>query len=207
MKDPLFRKRAALAAILLAVFLGASGVSGAESSTASSEDIRDIRGPKRIRPDWLIPAVIAAGVLGACAVFGAWRWGRRRHSPGMLLPYELALRRLEESRRLMQPADAKEFSVAVSDIVRSYIEQEFHVTATRRTTEEFLRDLIGLPNVPLVSHRELLSEFLHQCDLAKFAGMTLTMQSMESLYQSACAFIRETARRSSNEQHDSISAT
>ena len=107
---------------------------------------------------------------------------------------EMALQRLEDIRALMQPQSAREFSIAVSDIVRSYIEKRFDVTATHRTTEEFLRDLLELPNAALARHRALLSEFLHQCDLVKFAGVSLTLQNMESLHQSACDFVRATAR-------------
>ena len=107
---------------------------------------------------------------------------------------EVALQRLEDIRALMQPASAREFSIAVSDIVRSYIEQRFDVTATRRTTEEFLRDLLEFSDAALARHRALLAEFLHQCDLVKFAGMSLTLQNMESLHQSARAFVRATAQ-------------
>ena len=91
------------------------------------------------------------------------------------LPYEVALQRLEDIRALMRPQSAREFSIAVSDIVRSYIEQGFELTATHRTTEEFLRDLLEFPHAALARHRALLSEFLHQCDLVKFAGMSLTV--------------------------------
>ena len=41
------------------------------------------------------------------------------------LPYEIALERLEEARALMQPEHAREFSIAVSEIVRNYIEERF----------------------------------------------------------------------------------
>ena len=94
----------------------------------------------------------------------------------------------------MEPAQAREFSIAVSDVVRSYIERRFDATATHRTTEEFLHDLLDGSHTALLRHRGLLSEFLHQCDLVKFAGMSLTLQSMESLHQSARAFVLETAR-------------
>ena len=181
---------------------------GVAEAATSAEDIRDIRGPKWVLPAWLIPVLVAAAVLLALVVFFGWR--RRRRRPRNLLPFELALRRLEDSRSLMQPARASDFSVAASDIVRTYIEQQFNVTATLRTTEEFLRDLVESSNASLASHRALLSEFLHQCDLAKFAGMTLTMESMESLYRSACAFVSETGRHSgipSTEPHDSLPPT
>ena len=94
----------------------------------------------------------------------------------------------------MQPEDAREFSIAVSDVVRRYIEERFAVTATHRTTEEFLHDLLESSHAPLARHRALLSEFLQQCDLVKFAGMSLTLQNMESLHHSARAFVLETAK-------------
>jgi hypothetical protein len=80
----------------------------------------------------------------------------------------------------------------VSDIIRLYIEQRFNVTATRRTTEEFLRDLLDSSDAALARHQALLGEFLHQCDFVKFAALSLTQQNMESLRQSARAFVLAT---------------
>jgi hypothetical protein len=164
----------------------------AVAASGSAEDIRDIRGPKFVLPMWLLPAVVAGGVLLVLGSYGVWL-RRRRRRPRALLPFELALQRLADARALMQPASAREFSIAISDIVRTYIEQRFDVTATHQTTEEFLRDLLESPNAQLARHRSLLSGFLHECDLVKFAGMSLTLQSMESLEQSARRFVNETA--------------
>jgi hypothetical protein len=124
------------------------------------------------------------------------------------LPYEIALQRLEQIRDLMQPASAREFSTAVSDIVRSYIEQRFAVAVTRRTTEEFLRDLLETANVSLARHQSLLGEFLHQCDFVKFAGISLTTQNMEALRASARTFVLATAKPDEvstvREAHDAL---
>jgi len=166
----------------------------APAPAEESEDIRDIRGPKFIYPPWLLPAVIAGAVLLALGALGLWRRLRRRRQPRVLLPFEVALQRLEEMRALMQPGRAREFSIAVSDVVRRYIEERFGATATHRTTEEFLHDLLESSHAPLARHRALLSEFLQQCDLVKFAGMSLTLHSMESLHHSARAFVLETAK-------------
>jgi hypothetical protein len=171
-----------------------AALSIASTVAEAAEDIRDIRGPKFIFPPWLLPAVIAGVVLLALGALGLWRWLRRRRRPRVLLPFEIALQRLEEMRALMQPEDAREFSIAVSDVVRRYIEERFGVTATHRTTEEFLHDLLESSHAPLARHRALLSEFLQQCDLVKFAGMSLTLQNMESLHHSARAFVLETAQ-------------
>jgi hypothetical protein len=167
---------------------------GAAVCAASPEDIRDIRGPQLVAPTWLIPALIAAGVMLGLGGYRIWRRRRGRRSPRALLPFELALQRLEGIRVLMQPENAREFCIAVSDIVRNYIEQGFGVTATQRTTEEFLREIFETSNETLADHRELLSEFLRQCDLVKFAGISLGLEHMESLHRSACAFVQATIK-------------
>jgi hypothetical protein len=164
----------------------------------AAEDIRDIRGPIYVLPGWMLPALIGGAVLVALGLYGLWR-ARRNRSAGVLLPHELALQRLEEISALMQPPRAREFSTAASDIVRLYIEQRFSVTATRRTTEEFLRDLLGSSDAALARHQGLLGEFLHQCDIVKFAAQSLTLQNMESLRQSARAFVLATVNT-----HDSL---
>jgi LPXTG-motif cell wall-anchored protein len=185
-------------------------VAAATASPVASgleEDIRDIRGPKLLLPAWILPAVIAGVAILVLAVYFFWRRRRNRRAR-ILLPYEIALQRLEEIRTLMQPARAREFSTAVSDIVRSYIEQRFAIGVTRRTTEEFLRDLLEAANTPLARHQSLLGEFLQQCDLVKFAGIALNVQSMEALSQSARAFVLATAKPEEvsavQEAHDAL---
>jgi hypothetical protein len=202
MNDPARRRRAAWTAALTAVLSTAlSPASAALAAAEAVEDIRDIRGPKFIFPPWFLPAVIAGAVLLGLSAYGIWRWLRRRRRPRVLLPFEIALQRLEEMRALMQPSQAREFSIAVSDVVRRYIEERFGVTATHRTTEEFLHDLLESSHAPLARHRALLAEFLQQCDLVKFAGMSLTLQNMESLHHSARAFVLETAKPDETTAH------
>lgn len=159
----------------------------AGAAAAAAEDIRDIRGPKALFPWRLVVELLAVG-LALAAAYAVWRW--RRHRPSRALQYfEIALQRLEALRALMHPASVREFSSAISDTVRRYIEAGFRVTATHQTTEEFLHDILKTENSPLARHRSLLAEFLRECDLAKFAGISLSTASMESLYQSARSFI------------------
>jgi hypothetical protein len=174
---------------IAALYCATITLSAAAAEVAPTEDIRDIRGPKAIFPLWLVAALIAAAVLLALGGYALWRWKRRRPAARPLLPFEIALRRLEGTRGLLHPSSVREFSIAISDIVRQYIEEEFKVTATHRTTEEFLRDLLNSSITALAAHRSLLTEFLRQCDIAKFAGVTLSTQIMEALYQSARSFI------------------
>jgi hypothetical protein len=164
------------------------------ADVAAAEDIRDIRGPKGIFPLWQVLALLAGGALLAAGGYAVWRWARRRRAPRALRLFEIALERLEQIRALMQPSSVREFSIAISDIVRRYIEDEFKVTATHRTTEEFLHDLLESSNAALAAHRNLLAQFLEQCDMAKFAGVGLSMQIMESLHQSARSFVIESSK-------------
>jgi hypothetical protein len=175
----------------------------------SEADIRDIRGPIYVLPGWVLPALVAAAAILALGVYGFWRWRRKRRAR-RLLPYEIALQRLEDIRALMLPASAPAFTTAASDIVRSYIEQRFDIAVTRRTTEEFLRDL-ETPNAALAQYQLPLGEFLQACDFVKFAAMSLTAPDMESLRQSARAFVLATAESPDapgvQEAHVSLPAT
>jgi hypothetical protein len=172
----------------------AAATNVATTDAAAAEDIRDIRGPKGIFPLWQVLALLAGGALLAICGYAAWRWARRRKAPRPQQLFEIALQRLEEIRSLMQPSSVREFSIAISDIVRRYIEDEFKVTATHRTTEEFLHDLLESSNAALAAHRNLLAQFLEQCDMAKFAGMGLSIRLMESLHQSARSFVIESSK-------------
>ena len=166
----------------------------AAAPNAMTQDIRDIRGPKHIPSPWLWPAWLAGSLALTALGYAAWRWNRRRALAAAKLPYEIALDRLEEARALMQPENAREFSIAVSEVVRHYIEVRFAVCAARRTTEEFLHDLIGPSDALLASHQELLADFLHHCDLAKFARWILSLEEMENMLQSARTFVIETGQ-------------
>ena len=161
-------------------------------SAVPEQDIRDIRGPISIpspyRWLWLVAGVTAAiGLL-----YGAWRWYRSFAAAKAKLPFEIALDRLEKARALMKPEQAREYSFAVSEITRDYIEKRFSERAAHRTTDEFLRDLLAQTNSPLTAHRALLEDFLRYCDLAKFARWELDMPQMESMHESARNFILST---------------
>jgi len=171
-----------------------SKTSPATPTSVMNEDIRDIRGPKPLPSPWLWPLWLAGGAALAALLYASWRWNRRRALIAALLPYEVALAKLAEARALMQPENAREFSITVSEIVRQYIEVRFQVWAARRTTEEFLHDLIDPSDVSLAHHRDLLADFLRHCDLAKFARWILSVGEMEIMLQSAHNFVLETGK-------------
>lgn len=158
---------------------------------AAVEDIRDIRGPKAVPGSWGNSAVLAAVTVAVlCLGYVIWRWRHRSGRPLSLS--ERALQRLEGTRPLMRPSTARAFGIAASELMRDYIEKRFDVVATRRTTEEFLHALVQNSNEALARHSGLLAVFLQQCDLVKFAGDSLALGDMESLFHSARRFVLET---------------
>ena len=173
---------------------GASALLLGAALAEAEEDIRDIRGPKAMPGSWVLPAVLAGAIVVAICAYAVWRRRRRLHETGgrSLTLSEQALEQLENTKPLMRPDTAREFGIAASEVIRNYIEKRFEVIATQRTTEEFLQDLVQSSNATLARHRSLLEEFLHQCDLVKFAGTSLAVTDMESLFQSARGFVLET---------------
>lgn len=162
----------------------------------AADDIRDIRGPKAVSGSWVVPAVLAGALVVAFCAWAVWRRRHRVAPRRSLTLSEQTLERLEATKPLMLPATAREFGIAASEVIRSYIEKRFEVIATQRTTEEFLQTLLQSSNEALARHRSLLAEFLQQCDFVKFAGTSLAITDMESLFQSARGFVLQTSEPS-----------
>ncbi|MFM8409889.1 MAG: hypothetical protein ACKOCT_06390, partial [Alphaproteobacteria bacterium] len=142
-------------------------------------------------PAWLWPAAIAGAlVLAALAAWAFTRW-RRRPGRAVAAPTaeDVALGRLERARALMEPGRAREFGAAVSDAVRLYVEDRFGLRAPRRTTEEFIGDLVRERAPALAGQRDQLADFLAHCDLAKFARLPLGPDEMEAMLGSARRFV------------------
>lgn len=197
---------ASIAATALAVATSAATTlalatsSVALAAAAAEEDIRDIRGSVSAQSAWWLPALAVVAVLLVLAVMVFLRWRRRRKVVPPLPLHELALRRLDAARAQMAALGAPAFAVAASDIVRQYIEARFGVAVTRRTTEEFLTDILAAPDSALARHRDSLRDFLGHCDYAKFGVAAVELDSVEAIYRGARTFVSETAHRDLDDQ-------
>src|SRR5215471_15888633 len=180
-----FKNFAAIA--LLAIGLvrtNASAAPIAPTASPAAEDIIDIRPPIHIVAPfpWLAVSAAALGLAGIGVA--AWKLlGRQRRK----LAYEIALERLENTRPLMREFHAEPFCLAVSNVIREFIEEERLVRAMHRTTNEFLH--LSLSDLQLTPHRDTLANFLQHCDLAKFARWSLTIPQMEAMLSSAKDFV------------------
>ncbi|MCX7826860.1 MAG: hypothetical protein N2689_15075 [Verrucomicrobiae bacterium] len=162
----------------------------------NTNDIRDIKPDVAIPLPWWVWAAAAAVLLIVVAA-GVWLVQRKRRQDAqrVFVPrknaVEEARERLEAARRLMLAGEVEAFYVEVSDAVRHYIERQFRLRAPEQTTEEFLQDMARAQRLR-PSHKELLAEFLTQCDLVKFARFRPGPAAMENALGAATRFVDET---------------
>jgi hypothetical protein len=141
-------------------------------------DIRGIRGPLSIP----IGVVIIVGwvlillvLLLLAYVFWRYRRGRGtkaapakpRAPPVPAWVAALAALDAVEASQMLPRGEVKEYHIAVSEIVRRYVEERFHVDALEMTTREVMSGL-EKARVDAV-FRQDLRRFLDQCDMVKFA--------------------------------------
>jgi len=143
---------------------------------------------------WAGLGLVAAGA----AVVGLVLYRRRRARRRILGPppvpaHELAYALLEQllQEDLIGAGQIKLFYYRLSNIVRHYIENRFHLMAPERTTEEFLVEM-AVSSRLTDAHKGLISTFLDHCDLVKFAKYAPGEKEISGAYDSAVRFIDET---------------
>jgi hypothetical protein len=160
-----------------------------------ADDIRDIHSLIKIPYPWLPYVIILGSVIAFHLIlFFLFKWlkhrKRKKEEAIKLTPYDQALKDLKNTRFLMDAGQDKAFSIAVSNVLRNYLEGQFAMPAPERTTEEFLSEISGHDLIK-ESLEELLSGFLQLCDLVKFADQPLGSGQMKELYDKAENFIEE----------------
>ena len=143
--------------------------------------------------------ILALALLGVCW----WLWRRRNHRTQKIFAHEVALQRLARAQKLIEEERAEDFVVLVGDILKSYIEDRFALSARNRTTREFIEQLTHNETASdagqqeqhnmLVRHRDHLQTWLAQMDMVKFAGADLHKETMKEMLNNLQSFIRATA--------------
>jgi hypothetical protein len=165
----------------------------AAPTTALANDIRDIKPPVVIPSGYEWLWVLAALAFVMVAAWLVWWWLKRRKAQAAIVPVVPAhLRARQKLRQALQLiAQPKPFCIAVSDTVRSYLEERFNFHAPERTTEEFLREL-SATDLLAKTQKESLGKFLESCDLVKFAKYEPGETELRELYCAAMRLVDET---------------
>ncbi|RUM38462.1 MAG: hypothetical protein DSY57_02545 [Desulfobulbus sp.] len=130
-------------------------------------------------------------------VLTLWLLKRRKKVVYQPSAGEQALAALNSVRDLMNPDQSRAFAVKVAEILRTYIEQRFHLFRPNLTTREFLRSLTrraDMKNSPLLAYDGLLRDWLNHCDMVKFARYRLTKDEMEQMLAQVRRFIKTTTK-------------
>jgi hypothetical protein len=154
------------------------------------EELHDIAPPVdySLIPVWLV-FVLSFVVL---SLLGGLIWWlivrhRRREGPPQL-PRERALAALIAAQVEIDHVNPYQFSIRVSDILRSYVTDQFGLPVTRQTSVEFLERLHRGPQFS-EDEKQLLEDFLSRCDLIKFARYDATAADSQLLLEEAMRFV------------------
>jgi hypothetical protein len=182
----------------LLVSFGLAAITAAPGTPAPADApeplvIRDIVPPVDVfpYPPWMVAvaAALALAILGVL-VWLLVSWIRSRPGPPPLSARTIALGELEKLRARVSELEPFAFSVAVSDVLRTFISNaKFRLPATRQTSPEFLA---AISDSKLFSEndRALLARFLEKCDMIKFARVPATSDDNVDLVESALTFVR-----------------
>ncbi len=168
---------------------------GADSTAMA---IHDIAPPASYPFGWRTVLVVAACVAAAgAAVFVFLKRRRIREKIVPPLPaHEKAYQRLQRllESGLLDEKRYREFTAAVADVLRQYIEDRYGLRAPERTTEEFLVEAgAGLPVTK--EQKDILKNFLVYCDLVKFAALEPSPEDVKSSFNTCKDFIEATKER------------
>jgi hypothetical protein len=159
--------------------------------TILAQEFHDIAPPVdySLVPPWVIYTVVLLGLILIGAII-YWLWRRRGRKPAIIRsPREMALERLEAARVEIDRETPYRFSIHVSDILRRFVTEQYHLPLTRQTSVEFLSALARRSEFS-EDDKSLLTDFLNRCDLIKFARYDATTADSELLLDEAFRFVK-----------------
>jgi hypothetical protein len=156
----------------------------------ATADIHEIAPPVdySLVPPWVIYAGIIAG-LALLALLVWWIRKRALRPRPVESPSARALAALQRVAGEMEMLTPYQFSIAVSDILRGYVTEQYNLPVTRQTSVEFLA-MLTKSSPFSADERSLLEDFLSRCDLIKFARYDATPHDSHLLLEEATQFVK-----------------
>lgn len=134
------------------------------------------------------------GIILGLLLFILWLYRRRNSVTQVITPWAAALLELAELRNSFRNGKTRPeiCFVQLTDIVRQYLENRFHLHAPRQTTSEFLDELNQPSGILPEPHRPFLREFMTAADLVKFARLDPDEHLLSAALEKAETLIIET---------------
>lgn len=171
---------------------------------SEAEDIKDIKAPLTVPPDYSFYYYLAGLALLLAiiivAIFIYMKKFRRVETPFFKPPpprpeheiaYE-ALDRLEKSD-LLPNGEIKAYYVEISEIIRAYLARRYEIHVLEMTTTEVMWQLEESQHLKQ-QHLEMIKDFLDRCDMVKFAKHKPADEHHQKIMQDARKIIDETRR-------------
>ncbi len=165
-------------------------------------DIKAIQKPPFVWQDYLIYGLIALLILMAiAAIIIAIYMYKKKKEKGYFFkpvviepPHVIALNALNhvKEEKLWQQGREKEYYTEVTDILRKYIEDRFHIYALEMTSDEILRMVRNY--VESDSSYDSLSQVLKTADLVKFAKYKPLPDENDLSLVNSFLFVNQTKR-------------
>jgi hypothetical protein len=152
------------------------------------EDIRDIKGI--ISPDRGLTVLWAAILLAVLILLSLFVSIRKRRNKTKLLsplsPHEVAWEALQDLRRkdLVREGKIKDLYLELAGIIRRYLDDKYGWKTSQMTTDECLFRLETIEGLP-PEQKDLLKEFMKDCDRVKFARYRPTSEESERNFWNA----------------------
>jgi hypothetical protein len=169
------------------------------ATKSDKEDIRGLKPPIEIKGGyWGYFLILPILVLLAASGFLYYR----QRAKAVALPkipeelkrpaWEVALLELEELKGsgILKRKELKKYYIALSDIIRRYLERRYQITALDRTTQEVRGELKRVKAEGEVT--DLVYGFLFSCDLVKFAKYIPSKEETEKDWNEAFTIVNMT---------------
>lgn len=166
---------------------------------SANTPLEDIEGPIEVAqpiPWKLIVAGILIALVVGIVLYFIWK-KLRKPKQYIVAPATKALLALQQLTHLKTEAHGLFYMARISELLRVYIEERFHLHPTRQTTQEFLHSVsqpttIEEVDTKLAQHKEQLQNCLELSDMAKFAHCPPSHDGLDDIEKAVESFIHAT---------------